>query len=236
MFDLLDVRSPAAPAASSVPPARGAAPRRPSTRALDWRWLAAMLDEVDYGMLLLLDGHYVAHANHVARGELDADHPLQLLGSELRARHEQDVAELHAALCDAAERGLRRLLTLGTDQQRISVAVVPLGPVGGENAAGTLLTFGKRQVCADLSVQGYARCHKLTQAEVNVLRGLCRGERPSEIAQRQAVAISTVRTQISSIRQKTGADSLRSLVRQVAVLPPLVSALRNSRAAGDACA
>jgi DNA-binding CsgD family transcriptional regulator len=223
MFDLLDETGPLttdARAARAEP-----TPRRPPP-SLDCRWLAAMLDEVDYGMLLLFDGHHVAHANHVARDELDHEHPLQLLGRELRARHAQDVAPLHAALVDAAERGWRRLITLGSEQQRISVAVVPLGAAGREGAVGTLLVFGKRQVCEDLSVQGYARCHHLTQAEVNVLRGLCRGERPSEIAARQAVAISTVRTQITSIRTKTGADSLRSLVRQVAVLPPLVGALR----------
>jgi DNA-binding CsgD family transcriptional regulator len=224
MFDLLDETGPLTASAPRAEPT----PRRPPP-SVDWRWLAAMLDEVDYGMLLLFDGHHVAHANHVARDELDPDHPLQLLGRELRARHAQDVAPLHAALADAAERGLRRLITLGSDQQRVSVAVVPLGAAGREGAVGTLLVFGKRQVCQDLSVQGYARCHHLTQAEVNVLRGLCRGERPSEIAARQAVAISTVRTQISSIRTKTGADSLRSLVRQVAVLPPLVNALRTTR-------
>jgi DNA-binding CsgD family transcriptional regulator len=51
--------------------------------------------------------------------------------------------------------------------------------------------------------------------------------RPTEIAQRQSVAVSTVRTQIGSIRAKTGAGSIRELVRQVAVLPPLVGALRH---------
>jgi len=35
-----------------------------------------------------------------------------------------------------------------------------------------------------------------------------------------------VRTQIGSIRAKTGAASIAELVRQVAVLPPLVGALR----------
>jgi hypothetical protein len=40
------------------------------------------------------------------------------------------------------------------------------------------------------------------------------------------VALSTVRTQIGSIRTKTGAGSIRDLVRQVALLPPLVGALR----------
>ena len=44
-----------------------------------------------------------------------------------------------------------------------------------------------------------------------------------------SVAVSTVRTQIGSIRIKTGASSIRELVRQVAVLPPLVGALRDSR-------
>jgi DNA-binding CsgD family transcriptional regulator len=42
------------------------------------------------------------------------------------------------------------------------------------------------------------------------------------------VAVSTVRTQIGSIRAKAGAGSISELVRQVAVLPPLVGALRGS--------
>jgi DNA-binding CsgD family transcriptional regulator len=50
--------------------------------------------------------------------------------------------------------------------------------------------------------------------------------RPTLIAQTQGVAVSTVRTQIGSIRAKTGAASISALVRQVAVLPPLVGALR----------
>jgi hypothetical protein len=36
------------------------------------------------------------------------------------------------------------------------------------------------------------------------------------------------RTQIGSIRAKAGAGSISELVRQVAVLPPLVGALRGS--------
>jgi DNA-binding CsgD family transcriptional regulator len=56
---------------------------------------------------------------------------------------------------------------------------------------------------------------------------LCAGLDPQEVASQQGVAISTVRSQISSIRSKTGAPSIRELVRQVAVLPPLVNALRS---------
>jgi len=35
-----------------------------------------------------------------------------------------------------------------------------------------------------------------------------------------------VRTQIQSIRAKSGADSIGELLRQLALLPPLMSALR----------
>jgi hypothetical protein len=40
------------------------------------------------------------------------------------------------------------------------------------------------------------------------------------------VAIATVRTQITCIRQKTGAGDITALVMRVARLPPMVSALR----------
>ena len=46
------------------------------------------------------------------------------------------------------------------------------------------------------------------------------------IAERQGVGLATIRTQIGSVRAKTGAASIRALVRQVAMLPPLVSALQ----------
>jgi DNA-binding CsgD family transcriptional regulator len=196
-------------------------------------FLAPMLDEIDYGMLLLDADAQVVFMNHAARLELDGEHPLQLLGRGLRAQRAQDVAPLFDALA-SAQRGLRRLLTLGEGAQRVSVSVVPL-PAGAaalpSMAAGdagplTLLVLGKRQVCGSLAVQGFARSLHLTPAETRVLELLCNGVRPNLIAKAQNVAVSTVRTQISSIRSKTGADSISALVRQVAVLPPLVGALR----------
>ena len=185
-------------------------------------WLAATLDEVDYGMLLLIDTNHVVHANHAARVELDGDHPLQLLGRELRARHAHDVAALHTALQNAALRGLRKLLALGAGARRISASVVPIGD------ATTLLIMSKRQVCESLSVQGFARSHGLTPAETRVLVALCQGVPPGDVAVELGVGIATVRSQIGSIRQKTGAESIRALVRQVAVLPPLMSVLRHA--------
>ena len=203
-------------------------PERRTVQAHSRHWLAATLDEIDYGMLLLADASQVIHVNHAARAELDSAHPLQLFGGELRARRAPDVLPLAEALQAAAQRGLRKLLTLGEGAQKVSVSVVPLSTPDEPGAAVTLLMLGKRQVCEVLSVQGYARSHGLTSAETRVLAALCRGTPPTEIAADVGVAISTVRTQIGNIRLKTGAQSIRALVQQVAVLPPLMGVLRGA--------
>lgn len=188
------------------------------------RCVTQMLDEVDYGMLLILDERRVEHMNHAARMELDADHPLQLLGNELRVRHTHDLVPLREALADAGRRGRRRLLTVGEGPRRLVMSVVPLAVADGPSA--TLLLFGRRHACEELTLHGFARLHGLTPAETEVLKQLCAGERPERIAERQGVAISTVRTQIGSVRTKTGSDSIRALIQRVALLPPLVTALR----------
>jgi DNA-binding CsgD family transcriptional regulator len=88
----------------------------------------------------------------------------------------------------------------------------------------------KRQVCGQLSVQGFARCHGLTSAETAVLQALCDGLDPMEIARHNGVAVCTVRSQIGSVRAKTGAGSIRELLSRIAALPPL----RLARSAGAA--
>jgi DNA-binding CsgD family transcriptional regulator len=191
-------------------------------------WLAATLDELDYGMILLSDAGQVVHANKVAHGDLEGEHPLQLFGRELRTRQIQDGVALHAALQNATQRGMRKLLTLGDARSRVSVSVVPICATAPPGEASTLLILGKRQVCESLSVQGFARGHKLTPAETRVLVELCQGVPPTEVAATLGVGIATVRSQIGSIRQKTGAESIRALVRQVAVLPPLMGVLRHA--------
>lgn len=190
------------------------------------RFYELMLDEIDYGVLLLDNDAQVLHLNHAARCELDAHHPLQLLGRQLRARDGADMARLHDALLAATQRGLRRLLLLGQDAHRVAVSVVPLRADGPGGQTATQLSLGKRQMCGGLGVQWFARSHGLTLAETRVLEALSEGLHPNDIAARYGVGISTIRSQIGSIRLKTRSDSIGALVRQVAVLPPLVGALR----------
>ena len=171
----------------------GGPERRRSGGALA-RWYELMLDEIDYGVLLLGEGNEVLHANHTARRELGPQHPLQLLGRALRAARAQDVLRLHDAVEGARRRGLRRLILLGEPEHCVAVSVVPLVLHGASDCTAVQVSLGKRQVCAELSIQGYARAHGLTHAETRVLERLSEGLLPAEIAERHGVGISTIRS------------------------------------------
>lgn len=216
-------------------PANRFAAARPVSRTLpshdggvSGAWLDAMLDEVDYPMLLVGARRQLLHANHAARSSmaLDGRGPLQLRDGRLGASREADDAALVRALADATQRGMRCMLTLGGDAARVHAAVVPVAPAVPGDAAPALLVLGRTAVSETLSIRCFAHAHGLTPAEERVLMQLCGGESPAGIARRQGVALSTVRSHVGSVRAKTGAVSIRGLCEQVALLPPMVCALR----------
>lgn len=207
-------------------PPHFAGPERRSVPSPLHHWLTLMIDEIDYGMVLLTDDGQVVHANHLARVELDGNPALRLAGRELQARQPRDGTALREAITAAAQRHRRCLLRLGEGAHKLMVSVVPLTH-HDHRAPAIALVFGKRQVCEQLSVQSFARAHGLTNAETSVLAALCAGHRVREVARLNGVKESTVRSQVGSIRAKTGAESIPAVVRQVAVLPPLVGALRS---------
>jgi DNA-binding CsgD family transcriptional regulator len=221
---------PYPPPAAFMPPAP---PKPPCTsrESLFSGWLAAILDEIDYPMLLVGSALDVLHANRTALTTLAGPRPLQLVGQRLRARSPQDVAPLSESVEDAAERGLRRLLLLGReDDDAVWLAIVPLrrqvtDAAEGAPAGAALLVLAKRRMWQPLSVQSFGRRLRLTGAETTVLEALCDGLLPHEVAQRNGVAMSTVRTQINALRSKMGAQNICDLVRRVALLPPILGAL-----------
>lgn len=187
--------------------------------------LLRVLDEIDYGLMLVTDNAKVCFANHVALRECSAGFPMRLQDGRVQPRTEREVEPFLKALA-AARHGRRSMLSLQSQEAAVSLAVVPMAGLADiAGAPTTLLVFGKRQVCEPLSVELYAQTHHLTNAERSVLRGLCRGLRPGQIAAETGVAVSTVRTQIRNIRVKTGTTSIAELVRRVTVLPPIVPAL-----------
>jgi len=186
--------------------------------------LVAVLDEVDYPMLLVAADLQLLHANKAALCRLH-DGPLRVSQQSLVVCRAVDRAELARAVHAACHRGLRALIRIGDGHSgQTAIAVVPLQLGRGHTA--TLLMLARTRVCEELSIHCHARQHGLTAAEARVLGALCIGHSPNAIARSHGVALSTVRSQISSLRAKTGAGDIGELVRQVVVLPPLVNALR----------
>ena len=183
------------------------------------RCLAATLDHVGRGMLLVSSGGRVMHANKLARQALGPQHPLQIDAGRLRARTGQDALRLAEALEAAVKRGLRHLLDMGEGAQRVAVAVLPIEGEGG-NAA--LVSLEQPRRAQDLAVQCYARQHGFTGAETAIVEALLAGQQPSAIARAKGVALSTVRTHIGQLRQKTGAHSIRQLLERLTGLPPMM--------------
>ena len=209
-------------------PVTGALLGSPSERrqaaSLSSHWMSLVLEELDYGVLLVNAAGKIIHCNLAARRGLEEGHPLQINGQQLRAGDVEDMDRLCEALHAAETGGRRCLLRLGQGEARANVVVVPLNR--NVSQAAVLLILERKQLCGELAAQWFALRYGLTRTETEVLKALSSGSRPNEVAEQQGVAISTVRTQIQSIRAKSGADSIGELMRQLAVLPPLMSALR----------
>lgn len=201
-------------------------PLHPMTQeGLGQSLLLRVLDEVDYGLLVIDAMGHVNHANHLARHELATArfitaHDQMLLGST------SDFTMRIQCALEAALRGQRRLIQLCLDERDLSMAFVPLShPL--ESDSPTVLVLLSRQSCSEnLAVRMFARTQNLSPSEESVMLALCKGMTIPEIAKDHGVAVSTVRSQIKALREKTGCASIRRLLQRVHSLPPVVPALR----------
>jgi DNA-binding CsgD family transcriptional regulator len=189
----------------------------------DWRF--ELLDEVDYGIVVLDWDGRVLHVNQAARHQLKHTPALRLERGELVATHPRDASVLAGAVRAAAVQGLRRMVQVGSPPRPLALAVVPGPHCTGANRHRVLVMLPRSQVCEPLSVHAFARDHGLSATETQVLRLLCDGRQPIEIATVQRVGIATVRSQIASIRTKTDSATVGELMHRVARLPPIRSAL-----------
>ncbi len=192
-----------------------------SDPALGLNLLQAVLNQVDYGLAVVAtDSHELLFANAPALAALQADPAISsglcLANGKLLPRKPADTTQLNLAL-QRTKVGQRALLQLApADTAASAIAVMPISKPGY-----ALLAFAKQQLCDTTTVTLFAKERGLTSAEGQVLAQVCRGLRPHEIATRHGVQVSTVRTQLRAIRQKTASDSVRDLVQKVSVLPPL---------------
>ena len=184
----------------------------------------SMLDSIQIGAMAVAAGMRVSFANRAAVRECSRHALLRIEDARLALLAVPCVDD-HARLARAVEgahAGQWSLVRLGSGASPLSIAVSPLFP--GECSAGplALLLFGLCQNKEPLTIQLYAQSCGLTPAETRVLLGLSEGLVPKQIASKHEVLLSTVRTQISSIRDKTGTRRLGDLMQALVSLPPIM--------------
>jgi DNA-binding CsgD family transcriptional regulator len=191
------------------------------------RCAAGVLDELDYPMFVVDDAAALSWCNRSARHLLARAEWLALdAGGRLRLPQPERDREFATACAKACAQGLRRWLVCRHGEDERSLAVLPLS----DNEAGgqALVMLDRPSLCARLALERFAQAHGLTATEAEVLEALAAGAEPTQIAARHGVAISTVRTQIGGLREKTGARSIRQLIARLATLPPMVGVLASA--------
>lgn len=182
-----------------------------------WR----VLEEIDYGLILVDPEGAVQHANHLARHELAQARFLLVDAGTVTSQSLLQRDEVARGIRLAA-RGRRQMLNLRSAKESLPVACVPLfQPYEGESAS-VLLMLGRQTGMQNLALSFFAREHRLSPTEEAVLRALCDGSAVHEIAVAHGVCESTLRTQVRALRDKTDSTSIRQLVQRVAALPPVV--------------
>jgi DNA-binding CsgD family transcriptional regulator len=186
--------------------------------------LGLVLDELAHGVLLVDRAGAVLHMNEAARHELSRRQlamPGRILPAALNV---DDARALLEALVKAGD-GKRSLVAFhGAGRPPLSVAVLPLKSSAVPATACAALVFARASVCDSLMLCFFARSHRLTPAEEQVLNILCQGYSAPEAARQLKVAVSTVRSHVRSLCAKTQSSGVRELVSRVAVLPPVAPA------------
>ena len=193
--------------------------------ALQADLLVCILDEVDYGLMVLGADARILFANQAARLELGGERFVRRRQDRLAPSSACHGVKIEAALGDI-QRGRRSLVTLGGADGELALSFVPLdsgvqSTVRTPGARLALLILGKSDACEALTLQQYGRLRGLTGAERALLPAIVRGSSVKIIARQQCVAVNTVRAHLANIRDKTGAKSLRTLMSRLSSLPPI---------------
>lgn len=187
--------------------------------------MSRVLDEIDYGILVVDAKNQILHCNHLALHELRSGKIFISQSNTLLGSTQEITEQLEVAVTQAC-RGHRRLVLFNLGICELPTAFIPMSHSPENDVSSVLVLLSKQNSSANLAVRMFARTHGLTHSEEAVLISLCRGLAVLEIAQENGVAHSTVRSQVKSLREKTACTSIRQLMLRVNSLPPMVTALR----------
>ena len=101
---------------------------------------------------------------------------------------------------------------------------VDVVPVMAGTEVLALAKFGPHPTDTIQSLQQFGKHHHLTAAEIGILENVFRGMKPHAIASARDVALSTINSQLATIRHKTKCRSMAELLMRLTRLPAVLAA------------
>lgn len=213
--------NPARTQTIAAEPVAPAADPQPAPAGLSEAALSAAVDALAYPMLALLADGQLLHANQAARDLLAQGRPLELgPDRQVVPRLATQRGGFVAALQEASN-GQSQQLDWADGDRTVHASLRPLADAAPGAPAPPVLVMLAPPPETPFDASGFANTHGLSAAETRVLEALLHGHQADATAQRLGVGVATVRSQIASIRRKTGHDSVASLLAALGDLPPL---------------
>lgn len=190
-----------------------------------------ILNRIAHPVLLVDASNSLRFANARGRTALESKLAICEIDGRLHASDPSDDLALddalHSMLVAAphVDQPVKRFVRLrGTNwQQKIGLSLSALRPAETMGAFGTLplamLVLYDASLIATCDAFVLQELFGLTPAEANVGTLLCAGETVESIALKRGVAISTIRSQLRALMEKTGAKSQSDLLRIFVSLP-----------------
>jgi len=194
---------------------------------------AGILDSLRAGLFLIDPNGQIVHANAAGRGILAANDVLRSIGGRLVARDaafNRALRDIFAGRCEAAIGGHGLALPLTARDGECHVAhILPLGEAARDLVGVASKVVAAVFVCeAALEISSCAeviqRAYQLTPTELRVLLAIVNVGGIPQVAAALGVAVSTIKTHVGRLYDKTGAVRQADLVKLVVgFLNPLVA-------------
>lgn len=174
----------------------------------------AAVDRLDFGVFLVDASGQVVSCNRSGRVLLDLEDGLRLRQHRLQVDDPATQQTLERVLAgQAGETGGAVAIPRKVPRRPLSMLVSPLGLVGGAPAGASLLFVTDPDRRGEVPEKVLAALYGLTGAEVRVAHLLTRGLSPAEVASEEGISVSTVRSHLKRVFEKTGTHRQGELIQ-----------------------
>ncbi len=188
------------------------------------RYLAHLISCIRMPVMLVDASARILAANPAARALVDQARKLSggKAGTSLPGLSAEQFAAIVRRACRPGDKGSGSVLQIrpGSTQVPLHILATPVAanPSAGAHQPAALVLVHSPQGGADSDSHLLQQIFGLTPAEARLARLILEGSSPGDAAIQLHVSVSTIRTQLSAVLKKTGAQRQSDLVRRLSPL------------------